>query len=340
MGIISRRRETILKIIVSEYIVSATPVASEGIAHNYNLGISPATIRHEIACLEEEGYITRPHTSAGGMPSDKGYRYYIECSIEGIELSETEQQAIRKFFDQAEQDVEGWVRLAAAVLAQKLKNVALVTLPRATECHLRYLDLIAVQDFLALLIIVLQEARLKQQLLTLDQVMSQDELATIGNKLNAAYKGLTQSQISAKELELSPIENHVREALLQIMRAEDERQNEELYLYGLRHLLSQPEFIKGEKTIGLVEVLEERVMFNSLLSSVSSKMGTKVIIGNENKEQALQRCSVILNSYGIPGIAEGAIGIIGPTRMPYNQVIPTVNYLSSLMSELVSELYA
>jgi heat-inducible transcriptional repressor len=199
---------------------------------------------------------------------------------------------------------------------------------------------VAVQDFLALLIIVLQEARLKQHLLTLDQVISQDELTTISNKLNAAYKGLTQSQISAKELELSPIEKHVREALLQIMRAEDERQNEELYLYGLRHLLSQPEFIKGEKTIGLVEVLEERVMFNSLLSSVSSKMGTKVIIGNENKEQALRRCSVILNSYGIPGIAEGAIGIIGPTRMPYNQVIPTVNYLSSLMSELVSELYA
>jgi len=340
MGVLSRRSEAILKIIVSEYIASANPVASEGIAHSYSLGVSPATIRHEMACLEEEGYITRPHTSAGGVPSDKGYRYYIECLIEGVELSEKEQQAIRQFFYQAEQDMEEWVRLAAAVLARRLRNVALVTLPRATACHLRYLDLVSVQEFLALLIIVLQEARLKQQLFALDQPLSQDELTVISNKLNAGYKGLTHSQISVQKLELSPFEEQAREAITQIMRTEDERQNEELYLDGLRHLLSQPEFVKGEKTLDLVEVLEERSIVNSLLSSLGNKMGRMVIIGNENKEQALQQCSVVLNSYGVPGRAEGAIGIIGPTRMPYNQVIPTVNYFSLLMSELLSELYA
>ena len=339
MGTLSRRRETILKIIVSEHIVSASPVASENIAHNYNLGISPATIRNEMAYLEEEGFISRPHTSAGGVPSDKGYRYYVESSIEGIELSEDERVAIRQFFSRAEQDVEGWVRLAAAVLAQKLKSVALVTLPRAAACHLRYLNLVAVHDFLALLIIVLQEGRLKQQLITLRLVTNQDDLTIIGNKLNAAFKGLTQSQIISSDVELTSLEENIRDVIVQIMSAEDDRQNEELYLDGLRHLLGQPEFIEAEKTVGLIEVLEERAMFNRLLASMVGRKRTSVIIGSENKEQALRRCSIILNKYGIPGIAEGAIGIIGPTRMPYNQVIPTVNYLSSLMSELMRELY-
>jgi heat-inducible transcriptional repressor len=339
MGGLSRRRETILKIIVSEHIVSASPVSSENIALNYNLGISPATIRNEMAHLEEEGLISRPHTSAGGIPSDKGYRYYVESSIEGVQLSEDEQIAIRQFFGRAERDIEGWVRLAAAVLAQKLKSVALVTLPRAAACHLRYLNLVSVHDFVALLIIVLQEARLKQQLITLKQVTTQDDLTITGNKLNAAFKGLTQSQIISSDVELTPLEDNIRDIIVQMMRAEDERQNEQLYLDGLRHLLSQPEFIETEKTIGLIEVLEERAMFNRLLNSLVGRNRTSVIIGSENKEQALRRCSIILNSYGIPGIAEGTIGIIGPTRMPYNQVIPTVNYLSSLMSELMSELY-
>ena len=340
MGTLSRRRENILRIIVGEYIATATPVASESIARNYRLGVSPATIRHEVARLEEEGYITRPHPSAGSTPSDKGYRYYIECLIEEEELSEEEQRFVRQAFHRAEQELEEWVHLATILLAQMLKSMALATMPRTIECHFRHLDLVAVQEFLTLIILLIQEAKLKRQLLPLDQALSQDELNAMANKLNRAYKGLTRSQIEGKELPLSPREEQVKEVVVQMMHSEDKRQDEEIYLDGMRHLLSQPEFAKGRKMLDMVEVVEGKSVFHNLFSSLKGETGVKVIIGRENKEEALHRCSVVLNSYEIPGGAKGTVGVIGPTRMPYSRVIPTINYLSSLMSELASGVYA
>ncbi len=337
MGL-TQRRENILKIIVSEYVTSATPVASENIARNYNLGVSPATIRNEMARLEEEGYIIHPHTSAGGMPSDKGYRYYVECLLGDWLPSEGEQYAIWQLFHQVEQELEEWVRLATLVLAQRLRNIALVTMPRAIVCHLRHFDLVAVEEFLALLILLFQEASLRRHLLTLKEAVSQDELSAIANKLNAAYKGLTCSQIVSQKLTLSSIEQEVKQAVVQIMEAEDKREDEEFCLDGLRHLLGQPEF-RDRRMLGLLEALEERSVINNLLSSLGSKPGMKIAIGSENKEQALKECSVVLNSYGVPGKAKGTIGVIGPTRMHYSQVIPTINCLSSVMTELVGGLY-
>lgn len=331
------RRGIILKIIVGEYIASGTPIASENIAHGYDLGISPATIRHEMARLEEEGYITRPHVSAGGMPSDKGYRYYVEYLIKETELSEEEQFAIQQLFYQAEQELEEWARLAAAVLSQRLRSIAVVTLPQTPECHFRHLDLVALQEFLVLFVLLLQEGKIKQRLLALEQAVSQDELTALANRLNAIYRSLSYPQICAQEIELSPIEEKVTEAILQTMQAEAKQQYDQFYLDGWRYLLSQPEFIKGEKTLCLAEALEERSLLNSLLSSLENESIVKVTIGNENKEEALQKCSVILSNYGAR--ARGAIGIIGPTRMPYHQAIPTVNYLSSVMSRVMNEIY-
>jgi len=339
MSTLPRRRETILKIILGEYIASATPVASESIARSYGLGISPATIRHEMAHLEEEGYIIRPHISAGGIPSDKGYRYYVECLIREARLSEEEQYAIYQPFDQAERELEGLARLAALVLSQRVRSIAFATLPCAPECHFRYLDLAALQEFLILLVLLLQEGQLKRQLLTLEQAFSQDELTAVANRLNIGYKGLTYSQIGFCHLELSPIGGQVTEVIMQMMEAEDKQQYEHFYLDGLRHLVSQPEFARSKKMISLVEALEEREVLNKLLCSFGGEPGLRVAIGSENEEEVLQECSVILSDYQVPTGARGAIGVIGPTRMPYNQVIPTVDYLSAVMSEQLSELY-
>jgi len=331
------RRGIILKIIVGEYINSGAPVASENIAHGYTLGISPATIRHEMARLEEEGYITRPHVSAGGMPSDKGYRYYVEYLIRETKLSSDEQSAIQQLFNQAEQELEEWARLATTVLSRRLKSIALVTLPQATECHFRHLNLVALQEFLVLFVLLLQEGKIKRRLLSLEQAVSQDELTAFANHLNIIYKNLTYPQIDAQETELSPIEEKVTESILQTMQAESKQQYDQFYLSGWRHLLSQPEFMKGEETLSLAEALEERGLLNSLLSSLENESEVKVTIGNENKEEALQKFSVILTKYGVR--ARGAIGIIGPTRMPYHQAIPTVDYLSSVMSRVMNQMY-
>lgn len=335
---LSDRREVILRIIVSEYIASGNPVASQSIAHSPALGISPATARHEMACLEEEGYITRPHISAGSMPSSKGYRCYVESLLKQAKLNDEEQQTIQQLFYYAEQELEEWARLAATFLSQKLKSIALVTLPRFPACRFRHLDLIALQEFHVLFVLLLLEGRIKQRLLTLEQVVSQDELSAIANHLNTIYRSLTHAQISDKNTESSPIEEKVTETIVETMETEDNQQYNQFYLDGWRHLLSQPEFAKGEKTLSLVEALEERSLLNSLLNSLGSESGVKVIIGDENKEEALQECSVILSNYG--SRAKGAIGVIGPTRMSYRQAIPTVDYLSLIMNRVVNEIYA
>jgi len=337
-GGLSVRKEAILKIIVGEYVASATPVASEGIAYNYPLGISPATIRSEMTQLEKEDYITRPHVSAGGIPSDKGYRYYVEHLIGETELPEAEQNAIRQLFHPIEPELEEWICLTAAVLAQRLKSIALVTSLQAAECRLKHLDLVTLHEFLALLILVLRGAKLKRQLLSLEQGVSQDELTVIANRLNVVYEGLTCSQIEAQKIELAPIEEQITEAIVRIMEAEDRQLYKELYLDGLRHLLSQPEFAKSKgKTLGLVEMLEEKSALIAILSSLRNEAGIQITIGSENKEEALQEYSLILSQYG--GEMRGAIGVIGPKRMPYDRAIATTLYLSSVMTDLVSQIH-
>jgi heat-inducible transcriptional repressor len=203
---LTKREERILKVIVGEYVSTAMPVGSESIAHKHELGVSPATIRNDMACLEEEGYITHPHTSAGRIPSDKGYRYYVESLMEEMELPPPEQRTIRHLFHQVETDMEEWVQLAAAILSRVARNLALVTFPKASLSRLRHMELVTIQEFLALLIVVLKEAKLKKQILPLDQATSQEGLSMIANKLNAAFEGMTSWQIAAKRLELSPLE--------------------------------------------------------------------------------------------------------------------------------------
>ena len=169
-----------------------------------------------MAELEEEGYIIRPHISAGGVPSDKGYRFYVESLEDALEPPMGMQRHIRHRFGQAQRDPEVWVQLAATVLSRMADNMVIVTFPRANSARLKNIQLVYIQEFLALLIIVLQEARLRQHLLPLDGPTTQGELTEVANKLNDALEGLTYSEVKAKQLELTPLEgngarrNHLR----------------------------------------------------------------------------------------------------------------------------------
>jgi heat-inducible transcriptional repressor len=314
-------------------------VASESIARDSSLSVSAATIRNEMARLEEEDYITRPHISAGSTPSDKGYRYYVESLMGEIELPLGEQRTIRHLFHQAESQVEEWEHLAAAVLARRVMNIALVTVPQPPLCCLRHIELLSLREFAALLIVVLCEARVKQQLVFLDRMVSQDELTTITNKLNDYYADMTHAQIQSQDRELSSTEKRITEIILQTMHIEDEQRCGELYLEGIQHFLSQPEFSRGIGIAELLGILENRTALREFLPLADEKEGTRVIIGSENKEDALRQCSMILSAYGIPGKTTGVIGVIGPTRMHYACVISSVRYLSALMTELFDRLY-
>ena len=334
---LSERKENILRIIVGEYISGASPVASETIARRHRLGVSPATVRNEMAHLEEEGYIIRRHASGGGVPSDKGYRYYVEALVKESEVPMGERLMISHLFHQVEREQEQWTRLAAALLARMVRNLAIVTTAKAFESRLKRLELVAVQDFLALLILLLWETRIKQQLITFDEAINQEELTSVANKLNAAFGGLTRSQILAQKLELSSVEEEVKEALVHIMEAEDKQRYEEPQIEGLSHVLTQPEFASSQRVLGLMEMLESKRLLSSIFPEVVAE-DVRVIIGDENPVDAMRECSMVITQYGIPGKVGGALGVLGPTRMQYGRAISAVRYISSQLSELVAEL--
>jgi len=336
--VLSTRTEAILKSIVREYIGKATPVSSQSLVNDCELKVSPATIRNEMARLEEEGYITRPYPSAGSIPSDMGYRYYVE-SLSDIELPLAEQRLISHLFHQVEKQLDEWLSLAATLIARLVQNMAVVTIPKPADCQFKYLEVIVLQDSLALVILVLRGAKVKEQLITLHQNVSQPELTASTNKLNAAYSGLTGSQILAKGINLSPTEQQITDCLVDMMRIEDKQAYEEPCLNGWHFMLNQPEFAHSRQMLTLMELVERRELLKCIIPEGLSSHEVRVVIGKENKAEAIHNYSVVISQYGIPQEATGTIGVIGPTRMPYAHAISTVSYLTSVLNELVAELY-
>ena len=333
------RTSTVLNILVENYIDSATPIASEDIVRRSPWKVSAATIRNEMAELEEEGYIVRPHISAGGVPSDKGYRFFVESLEDAPGPPEALRHEISDRFSDAPRDQEAWVQLAAGVLSRMAGNMAIVTLPRATFSRLKQVQLVYLQDFLALLVVVLQQARVRQQILPLEEPLTQDELSEVSNKLNDGLSGLTYREINDRQLELTPLEEMVVDQVASTLKGADAESALEHSVDGLRLLLAQPEFGEAQKVRDVVEILEERVLLRSILSDVPRQGSVDVIIGAEHREEPLRPFSVVLSQYGIPDEASGAIGVVGPTRMGYGAAIGGVKYLSSYLSGLLMRIH-
>jgi heat-inducible transcriptional repressor len=332
------RKEAILKVLIERYVAEAAPVASEAIAYDYDLKVSPATIRNDTASLEEEGYVTRPHRSAGSIPTDKAYRYYVELiSHDIIELPLAEQYLIYELFQEAREEIEQGLKRAAALLAHFVHNVAVVTSPKAPQCRFKHLDLVALQDFVALLVLVLYEARVSQKILSFNKRITQDDLTMLANKLNSAYTGMTSNEISTEKTERSPEEKQVTESIVDMITAEDKLEHGRPYLEGLYLMLSQPEFASNPRALNLLEILEGGNWLEDVFRPELTKGKVKVIIGKENPAETLQDLSLIVGEYGVRNKASGIIGVIGPKRMDYVRAISSVNCLSSLLSKSVAE---
>lgn len=335
---LNQRTGSVLNILVNEYISSASPVASEEIARLSPDKVSPATVRNAMSQLAEEGYISRPHISAGAVPSDRGYRYYVESLEEAPPPSGLRRQ-LRDNFDPAAPDLAALSRRCAAILSRLATNMAIVTAPQFRSPRLKSLQLVYIEELTALLIIVLQEARLLRRLLPLEEPSSQEKLNQIANGLNDCLGGRNWAEIADAPGRFNPLEEQVRQNALAMLREEDNYNPPEHYVDGLRWLLNQPEMARGSQARELVELLEERVLLGSLLSELPDSGDIAVYIGGENQEEPLRPFGVILCQYGVPQQAGGAICVIGPTRMSYADAIGGVRFLSAFMSRLVREFY-
>ncbi|UCG54056.1 MAG: heat-inducible transcription repressor HrcA [Dehalococcoidia bacterium] len=336
---LQQRTATVLRSITKQYIARAVPISSASIVGESGLDVSSATIRNEMVFLENDGYIIRPHHAAGSIPSDKGYRYYVG-TLSHIELPLAEKRLIDHLFHQVEDNLEEWLGLAVTLLAQRVQNVAVITMPKPPACKLKHLELVSLQDRLALLVIVLHGAILRQQLINFDEPVLQAEFTAIAGRLNQVYAELPASRIATKEEKFTAAEARITDCLLKIMQTEDERGYEEPYLDGLHYLMNQPEFSGGGQRIsGLVSLIEQRKLMDMILPELFNDYDVSVAIGRENKQEAIQDYSVVIGRYGLIDEAVGTIAIIGPTRMPYARTISTIDYMTSMMSRLVADLY-
>ncbi len=330
------RQQTILNLIVHTYVATAAPVSSKALLEAAGLGVSSATVRNDMAVLEELGYLTHPHTSAGRVPTDKGYRYFVERLLGDVELPTDEKNTIRHQFHQAKLEMSQWMQLAAAVLARSARGASLVTAPQLDQPRIRHLELISTQSHLVLLILVFQGGNVRQRMLTLKEPMDQPALSQAATRLNSHYVGCDAAAIRTKVAELGDFEADVRNLLLELM-ADGTPPSQEVYRDGLTEVLQQPEFISQSEARALVNAMEEP---NFLKDVLSSRVGTvQVVIGGEGRWRELSSCSMVLARYGVEGFATGTLGVLGPTRMPYGRAISAVRYVADLMSDLVSDLY-
>ena len=334
---LTSRQETILRLIVDDYVHSATPVSSESIARKHALGVSPATIRNDVAELEEQGYITRPHSSAGGMPQDKAYRLYVGSllAMEMDLLSPEVRFSVRQRLGEVERDVEEWTSTAAAALAGLVGNLAITTIPKAAQSRVRHLELVYLRDFLALLIVVMGQARLRRHLIHLSEPTEPSDLDVTASKVKSLTVGLTRRQIEARDMSLSPLEEELVDATLVMLREEEQSTFLDHYLDGLRNLVSQPEYAENDRVRAVVEGVEDGSLAQAVLDEVPHESMVRVTIGQENRGDMLWPLSVVIGRYGVPGEAVGVVGAVGPTRMEYSKTIAGVQLMASVMSELV-----
>ncbi len=304
------------------------------------MGVSSATIRSEMSRLEELGYLVQPHTSAGRMPAEKGYRYFVEHLMRDADLAQDERRMIRHQFHQVGIDLEQWMRLAASVLARTAESAAVVTSPRADVCHLKHLELVSVNETMALLIVVLEGGVVRQQMLTLDEAMNQETLSQIASRLNDLCAGGTVGRVEASRSLLGAFEQQVMAVVVSVMRQVDDQASLHVYRDGLINILHQPEFSLPESARQVVQLLEDRTTLEELLTEMLQVGGVQVIIGGEGRWNELRECSLVVSPYGVRGQATGALGVMGPMRMPYSRAVSTVRYVAGLMSDLFRDLYA
>ncbi|MCJ7567145.1 MAG: heat-inducible transcriptional repressor HrcA [Anaerolineales bacterium] len=342
MSTITDRQETILALVVREYTETTQPIGSKRLIDRYSLGVSSATVRNEMAALTDSGYLRQPYTSAGRIPTEAGYRYFVRRLLGETELPIAEKRMISHQFHQAPTDMDEWLRLSASILAQHSRVASLVTTPRPDRAFFKHLELISIKDRQVLLVLVLQGGDVRQQMLALSDVWDQAKLAMTAAEITTLCAGMDAQDIQLQSERKSDLLQDISRLVAEMMARADEVWTGEIYRDGLANVLAQPEFAGSEAARPALRLLEERGFLDEVLAHILSPNinGVQVMIGGEGEWEELRDCSMVLTRYGAPGFAIGALGVLGPTRMAYGRTISTVRYVAGLLSELVIETFA
>jgi len=340
MDELTERQKLILTLVIHEYIRTAAPLGSEHIVNHYRLELSSATVRNEMATLTEQGYLRQPHTSAGRVPTEEGYRYFVGRLLQETQLPDDTRRMISHQFYQMRNDTEQWMRLAASVLANQSRAASLVTAPHPDEAKIKHIELIATRGRQVLLIMVMIGGEIHQRLMTLDEPVLQEQLSAIADRITQILQGKDAIYIQSIRTQYNGLEQEVVDWVLEDALRSNALISGEVYMDGLTNVLAEPEFTGSDEARRALRLLEERSMLQELLSRSmpsNSVGGVHVLIGGEGTWTDLRQCSIVLARYGTPGLATGTLGVLGPMRMSYGRTISTVRFIADLLSDMVNE---
>jgi heat-inducible transcriptional repressor len=344
---LTERQRSVLRAVVEDYVLTAMPVGSKSLVTRYGLRVSSATVRSAMAELEAMGLLSHPHTSAGRVPSDLGYRLYVESLMREAELDTADRLMIRHQFSQVQLTSDEWLRLAASILAGATRSASVVTPARSRRARFGHAQLVALADGTRLLVLVLADGNVEQRRLdraALERVLpgqapDQADLDAAASVLNAELGGLSAPQVRRRLAKMPPLAAMAGEAAAQLLEDADSVVVENVFTDGIVNVLEQPEFAEGSKLRPILEVLQRSDFLEQLVPVLTRRGGVHVIIGHENTNDAMHEVSLVFAPYGAPDRALGLLGVLGPTRMRYPRAIPTVRYLAALMNELIHSEY-
>jgi heat-inducible transcriptional repressor len=333
------RRLEVLRAIIEDFIATNEPVGSKALVDRHNLGVSPATIRNDMAVLEEEGLIAQPHTSAGRVPTDAGYRMFVDRITELKPLSAAERRAIQTFLDEAV-DLDDVLHRAVRTLAQLTRNVAVVQYPLLSRSRVRHLEVMPLSTTRLMLVLITDTGRVEQRLIDLPGVVDEDTVGDLRVTLNSSLRDRLLSEAPgviadlpgqvAPELRglLTTLSSVLLEALV-------EPHSDRIVLGGTSHLTERSMDFPAIRPV--LEALEEQVVLLRLLDQSLSSPQVIVRIGNETQHEGLSQTSVVSTGYGPRGAGLGAVGVLGPRRMDYAQTMARVAAVARYIGELINQ---
>ncbi|MET4049014.1 heat-inducible transcriptional repressor HrcA [Rhodococcus sp. 1163] len=340
------RRFEILRAIVADYVSTQEPVGSRALVERHNLGVSSATVRNDMAALEAEGYIAQPHTSSGRVPTDKGYRQFVDRIADVKPLSPAERRAILEFLENGV-DLDDVLRRGVRLLAQLTRQVAVVQYPTLSVSSVRHLEVVALTPARLLLVLITDSGRVDQRIVELGDVIDDENLAKLRRLLGGALEGKRLAAASAAVAELAenapePLRDAMIRSATVLVESLVEHSEERLVLGGTANLTRNAADFAGDAGFpgslrAVLEALEEQVIVLKLLAVTQDTRTVTVRIGEETQVEEMRGTSVISTGYGSAGMVLGGMGVLGPTRMDYPGTIASVAAVARYIGEVLAE---
>ena len=339
---LDERKQRILQAVIQDYISSAEPVGSRTLARKYDLGVSPATIRNEMADLEMLGYLEHIHTSSGRVPSSKGYRLYVDSLLPVQPMTDAEKVMIDKWYKAKVQQLDQVFQETAKIISKLTRNVSLVLAPQISKAAFRCIQFLPLDDHRVIAVLMTDAGFVENRIMEMPAGSSFEDFQRMAKVINGCLAGHTLGAIqngSLKKIEAEIGDNGLYESAMTLIdKALNSQRKERLYLGGTTEMMEQPEFHNVDKVKELLIMLEKDQLMKDILKAHLGD-GLTVTIGQENEYSGIKDCSIITATYHLDGELLGSMAVLGPTRMEYGRTMSLLNYMNSNLTEVIKRLH-